>query len=248
MNRSPMVRATLRHRNTVLAFAAVAASLAAAPPCAAQMRVEVTPFVGAYLPRAGLASDTVRESGIDTYDLNGATVRQTSALIGGAQVGAWLGKQVAAEIAGGFSPSGTVTRHYACGGLVTEPFPSGCIVSAPQAAYVVMGGARLLVTSAPARLGRPALYVVAGWSVINRGGSGLDAAEQISGHALQRTYWGPIIGIGVRMPRTPTRGPRVELLRVQPGGQPQADWVLSVGLSVTLRGPSAPSTSTEQGQ
>src|SRR3989442_13626228 len=139
-----MARATLKHRTTVLAFAVASATLVAAPPCPAQMRVEVTPFVGAYLPGAGLSSDTVREGGIDTYYLSGATVRQTSALIGGAHLTAWLGKQIAVEIAGGFSPSGTVTRHYTCGGQVTEPFPSGCIVSDPQAAYVVMGSARLL--------------------------------------------------------------------------------------------------------
>jgi len=45
-----MVRATLKHRAAGLVLALAAATLAPALPCPAQVRLEVTPFVGTYLP------------------------------------------------------------------------------------------------------------------------------------------------------------------------------------------------------
>jgi hypothetical protein len=233
-----VVPTRLNHHVSGIALAGVAAALAAALPCPAQVRVEATPFVGAYLPGAALVIDTVMASYIDTYSVSGATVRQTSALIGGAQLTAWLGKQVAVEIAGGYSQSATVTRTYlGCECPAIGGCPSSCVSVNHRSARVVTGSTRLLVTFATPRLGRPSLYVVAGWGVVKHGGPGFDAAEQTAGTALQSTYWGPIVGVGVRMPLTPTRAPRVELVRVQPGTRPQADWVLSVGLSATLPSP-----------
>jgi len=73
----------LNHCTRGLACGVVAATLAAVLPCHAQVRVEATPFMGAYLPGAALVIDTVGESGIDTRYVSGATVRQTSALMVG---------------------------------------------------------------------------------------------------------------------------------------------------------------------
>ena len=188
--------------------------------------------MGAYLPGAALVIDTVGESGIDTRYVSGATVRQTSALIGGALLSAWWGRQVAVEVAGGYSPSGTVTRTYACN-IVLGRIPSDCYSVTRRSAHVVTGSARLLVSITPPRVGRPSLYVVAGGGVLKHGGPGFDAAEQTAGTSLQSTYWGLVVGVGVRMPLTSTRAPRVELVRVQPGTEPQADWVISVGFSAT---------------
>jgi hypothetical protein len=209
--------------------------------------LEVTPFVGTYLPGGALVIDTVFElTGTDTYYISGAAVRHQRALGAGAQLSAWFGSHVALEIAGAYAPSGTVTRTYACDCQATGGCPSNCVTSDPEAAYVVTGSARLLVPFAPPRVGRPSLYVVAGCSVVNHGGMGFDAAERIAGHALQSTYWGPIVGVGARLQLTPARAERVELVRIQQGTQPQADLVLSVGLSYTLRGPTVSSASTEQ--
>jgi hypothetical protein len=206
--------------------------LVAALPCLAQVRVEATPFVGTYVPGLALVLDSVSECGIDTCYVSGATVRQTTALIGGALLSAWLGKWVAVEIGGGYSPGRTVTGNYDCSCGI-----GGCFGSCPSethaSAHVVTGSARLLITLAPPKVRRPSPYVIAGGGVVNHGGRGFDAAEQTAGTALQSTYWGLILGVGVRMPLTPTRAPRVELVRVQLGTRPQADWVLAVGFSAT---------------
>ena len=219
-----------------LPLTACLVTFAAVHPCAAQVRVEVTPFVGVYFPGAHLVDmERAGDFGDDTYTLSGANVRQARALNGGGQLTAWLGNQVAIEVTGAYSPGETVTSTYACNCVVPGGcYPKPCVIDTDKSAHVVTGSARLLLAFAPPRVRRPSLYVVVGGGVVNHGGTGFHAAEQTAGTALQSTYWGPIVGVGVRLPLTPTRAPRLELVRVQPGSQGQADWVLSAGVSVSL--------------
>ncbi len=97
-----------------------------------------------------------------------------------------------------------------------------------------MASARLLVTLNAPRMREPSPYVVLGAGVVNHSGPGVDGAEQTLGTPIQRTYWGPIFGIGIRLPLTPANAARVEFVGVQPGTEPHGDYLLSVGLSTCL--------------
>jgi hypothetical protein len=99
------VRAPIRSLG-IISFSA----LTLARPCSAQVRVEVTPLVRAYVPGKDFASVVGTTSDCNPgWCFLGASLHQNSAPIVGAQITTWLGKQFAVEAAGGYSPSSLVT-------------------------------------------------------------------------------------------------------------------------------------------
>jgi hypothetical protein len=228
--------------------AASAATLAVVPPCSAQHAIEITPFVGAYLPGAARATASYGCFSVDTSCLDSTTVGQHNAAMGGVQLTAWFGRRFAAEMGVAYSPSRTVSRTSECGcTAIGGGGCSGCstLTASDASSRVVTGSARVLFTLRPSTLRHASPYGVAGIGVFHRSGPGVQAAEQTVGTAVPSTDWGPLIGVGVRVPVTSAFVPRAEFVLAEPGwGHRFGDLVFSLGLSKTLVG-QAPSVQTQ---
>jgi hypothetical protein len=233
--------AGLSHRARAVACGVVVAIFAAAAPCSAQVRVEFTPFGGAYVPRTDVVSvggQTCPNSFIGGWWCGGATVRQRNAPILGGQITSWFGNRFGIDFSLG----------YAFSGMVSQPLPGPALLSGGMAAvggdtsaHVVMGSARLLVSVTPP-MTRTSLYLVAGWSFVTHGGDGYAATVQTFGDPGS-TDWGPVLGLGARVELIPLLAPRAELQYYLYDAGPGAaishfrgDLVYSLGLSVTLSG------------
>jgi hypothetical protein len=236
----------LPHRSAAIcSFAVVsAATLAVVPPCSAQHAIEITPFVGAYLPGAARATASYGCFSIDTACLDSTAVGQHNAVMGGVRLTAWLSRRFATEVGVAYSPSGTVNRTTDCGCIAG----GGCFCSPPvtvadMSSRVVTGSARVLFTFTPPTLRHPSPYAVAGIGVFHRSGPGYQAAGQVAGTTVPSTDWGPVIGVGARIGLTPALATRAELQDYlyarRPGGDGgyfRGDFVFSLGLSATFFG------------
>jgi len=219
-------------------------TLAATQPCAAQVRVEVTPFVGAYLPNATVltvppspggclagstlpqhaATARVTGSLLGGLQCGGAHVHQRSAPIVGGQITGWLGSRLAVDLSLGYSWSGVVSEP-----CCSTFLPLG--VGGDTSAHVVIGSAQFLFV-APFTV-RSSLYLIVGGAFVAHRGDGY----AIIGNAP--TEWGVAFGVGVRTALTPTLTPRADLL-YKPAGEIDhlrgGEGVLSLGLAVALGG------------
>jgi hypothetical protein len=237
------MRATIRLLSLLLATLLAAATFAVSP-CAAQVRVEITPFAEAFMPNGDLGdyggtSEFTTPDG-EISESYSATPRGTS--VWGAQLTAWFGKQVAVELGAGYSPSASIAQQRTStwldgGPFATCDFPQTCTSTAEASTQLTVGSARLLVTLSPPTVGHPSLYVIAGVGVVNYNGAPLQ--EFGYGGA---TEWGPDLGVGVRMPLTATMAPRVELEDVFEPASIRNDLIMSAGLSVAVGGGRTPAS------
>ncbi len=85
---------------------------AAVAPCSGQARIEVTPFVGAYLPGNDFGSKIVTDGGVDERYTSGTSWGQEDAPIAGAQFAIWPGNRIAVELGPGIRRA---ERSTACG-------------------------------------------------------------------------------------------------------------------------------------
>jgi hypothetical protein len=166
------------------------ALLAVAVPCAAQVRIELTPLVGIYAPTAPVVIDETFSACpilLVCTRLNGSTARQQKAIAVGARLTAWFSQRFAMDLS--FEHSRTSVRGFA---PVDLCFAYTCSLfgSEDTAASVVTGSARLLVNviKLPPR---GAVYLVGGWGFESRGGPAYRAF--LSG---KTTNWGPVLGVG----------------------------------------------------
>jgi hypothetical protein len=225
---------------TRLGWLCVLAALGAAP-CAAQGRLELSPFAGLYVP----AAHVVDISAFCPGGPCGEVVAQGIAPIVGVRLTAWGSDRVGLDFSLGYSRS-RVTRH----GLLAE-IPSGVLVGRTATdtsgtASITTGSARVLIRLSP-HTDRSSLYLAAGLAVVSHGG---EAYSQVVGN----TGWGPVVGAVGRLQLaravtlraqlddyvysfsgTAVTGPPAYSLGVVAGNYKsrlQHDLVLSLGLSV----------------
>ena len=210
-------------------------SLVLAAPCAAQGSLEVTPFVGAYIPTENLVvvNPNTCAAGFVEVDFGQScpplapdtAARQASARVFGARVGWWFGPEGAIEVAAGYAPSR----------MNNTPGTS-------QSAAVVLGDARFLYRLR--QIDRASIYAVLGGSVVSHEGD--------PSAGLRGTGSGWVFGLGARLPITPflTLRPEVDdylypdplnpqnqsCSTCQTASGPQFDLVFSLGCSLTLFG------------
>jgi hypothetical protein len=215
----------------------VAAIFALAKPCSAQVRVELTPFVGSYRPIENL----VPTNGLaDFYTTN---VRQQAGLSFGGRVTAWLTDRLAIEGSYAYLEGGTArTVDEPCVDFLCGPVTS----NTPGHLWMVNGQLLFIVAG---RASSPVFYVSGGPSYIGNGDSELHYLPTV-GATIVRSP-GAVGGIGARftLPGTTfTFRAGVEdcvyVARLSgydgrsswAGSQLQNDLLLSTGLSVPLLG------------
>jgi hypothetical protein len=172
-------------------------TLVVTAPCSAQVRVEFTPLVGAYVPTTSLLS----EGTVPTSAYGAATttsVAQKSGLALGAQVTTWLGSRAAIDVSYVYSGSGAQQSAYFC-----SDFDIGCESSPGQTwGTTWMATARLRVV-AWRHGSNAAAYVLGGPACIGYSDQPQSPAQApISG--LTASNFGLVVGIGVGF-----RGPTV---------------------------------------
>ncbi len=212
-----------------------AVTLGAVTPCSAQ-RVELTPFMGAYLPNAnfdGVARGQICIPPVGCYLNLGESAQQENAVLGGVRVTAWVGQQVAVEVSVGYAASGIVTRGscntedawpLSCNsGICTSNI---CTFASSAAGSVTTGTAQVLVALTPSATGHPSWFLAAGGGFVSHD---IEVSESA------RTDWGPAFGVGVRLPVTSMLTPRAEVQLTSFGGE-GTDYTLTLGLSVALSG------------
>ena len=234
-----------RRLSTLLTFAI-------APPSAAQVRIELTPEFGAYLPNTNLV-ETVPGSCASEFDFLGdpcgtfgapVSIRQKTAPMVGGLITAWIGRRVGADVALGYAASTmTSVAPYSPPALATLPAVVG-----DTAAYVVSGSARMLYDLTP-QFRRASVYLGAGVAFVKHGGVGYDVTVQtFTGSVRGRTDWGPVLGIGARYQLSRALAVRGDLENCLFVHGPSAaiahfrgDFVASAGLSASL----SPSRATQ---
>jgi hypothetical protein len=208
--------------------------VAMSAPCAAQQRVDVTPFVG-FEPQTTLFGSTGGVPCVETLPgevaCPNAAVSENAALGFGARLTTWVGKRVALDLSVGRWDAGSDI------GSATADMTTGCL------------GVLFNFTS-PDSAG---FFVVGGLSFVSLGGSTYSSG---SPYASSQTDWGPVLGVGARVPFSPTLALRVEvedyLYRLTDvGGQAsgsagQHSLVFSAGPSVTLGGGRLPPSVTDR--
>lgn len=166
---------------------------------------------------------------------------ETSAFGFGGRLTAWVGTRVALDLSiGRWDAAGTVSS----GGLpCVVPFPGdsvcGGIGSPSGTADMTSGSLGVLFSFTPP--GGVGLFVLGGLSFVALGGSTYHSSSPV---APSQTDWGPVLGVGVRVPFSPTLGLRLEvedylyrLTDVGGAGSSSAGQhalVFSVGPSVTI--------------
>jgi hypothetical protein len=166
------------------AITSLAAILALAPltTAAAQGkgRVELTPYLGMYLPVADIIKETDLGSGISL------TFKQKSALTFGGRLSFGLSDRAALEGAFGYTSSDVRLEVSGVGG-------------AALGGTVMTGSARVLY-----RLNQPTAptgwHLIGGLAIVSRGGDIWDQIESGGTAVNGRTDFGAVIGGGVRLP------------------------------------------------
>src|ERR1700694_2911867 len=195
-----MVMATLKAR----AIAVAAATLATALPCSAQIRVEFTPFAGAYVPtsatiwpRSDFGCYHIELIGVPDF-CQGAMRQETSPAVGG-RITAWLNNRTGIDLSLGYSRS-----------RATGLPPSASLRD--TSASIVVGSARVLVNLTP-RMARTSFSVAAGFSFVAHGGEAYAAlnAYRLAYGSAGSTGWGPVLGVVGRFILVPPLAMRVDL-------------------------------------
>jgi hypothetical protein len=197
------------------------AMVAMSAPCAAQTKVDVTPFVGVgvyplttFSPACGQECPAPHRP--DSFD---------AIPTGGVEVGARLTTRLTKRLAFDFSVSGWEahgsTTWGASPGLLFD------ILSSPHhASLFIVGGVSVATLGGPAAPG------------------GLVGAYDFA--MPTQTVWGPVLGVGARVPLSPTLALRLEvedyLYRPTDVGGEVSALVFSVGPSVTLGGRRTPAS------
>lgn len=213
--------------------ALIIAMLGVAPLCSAQRAIEITPFVGAYVPgAASRATASYGCQGVDTYCIEGTAVGQDNAVIGGIRLTASFSRRFATEVGLAYAPSGTASQMYDCpcsANFGGQCFGCSFTTVADASSRLVTGSVLALVTPFLTRPHHRSLYVVAGIDGFHRSGPGFQAAVQAAGGAWPSTDWRPVIGLGARVPVSSSLAfaPRAEFTG-------HASYVFSLGLSKTL--------------
>lgn len=161
-------------------------------PCAAQVRVEISPFVGGYVPGGDFAN--IWGSGLDGY--SSESVRQDIAPALGVSLVACAGQKLALAVGVGYSASGTVTRGTTCSAIpVPGTFTCGPMSSDTSGSVVTASARALVFLTAPA-VRRPSFYLIAGLGWVGHsGGSPAGATND----------FGPDLGVGLRPPASGCR-------------------------------------------
>jgi len=225
--------ATFKHSVALRALnIVVAATLATARPCSSQVRVEFTPFAGAYVPTSarlwpapGTNCTLQVVSGVPNF-CDGTMRQETSPAVGG-RITAWLNNRTGIDLSVGYSGS-------------RARVPSTSLRD--TSASIVAGSARVLVNLTP-RMVRTSFYVAAGASFVAHGGDAYAAlnASRLAYDVLigSTTGWGPVLGVVTRFMLAPSLAIRADLedhhYKISGGGF-QNDLVFSLGLSATLLG------------
>jgi hypothetical protein len=244
-----------------------AVTFAAAPSCASQVRVEVTPFVGYYVPTQYVASSST-----------GFTLRQRAGLMPGATVTMWFTRWLGIEASVGYWETGASYPTYFFGPCaIGDNWEAHPVLLARRAARPlfqtecgspfsepVPGAGDVTIFSARALLNVPlarntAVYFMVGPATVRHGGyTGFNQMEDYGGPgspyavlSAATASIGVVAGVGmrVRVPGTPLN------VRAEAGDyhysvtmnlpeeffgaqrpETQNDLVISLGLSVALRG------------
>jgi len=222
------------HTNTVAWSVAVAMLTTA--PCSAQVRVDVTPFFGSYLPTSDLFP-----VGTLPNNASPSRLRQNAGLAVGGRVTAWLTNRFAIDGSYGYSGSGAEQAEYVYDNLLSD-----YIVTATTTGHISIVSARLLlvVVGSPSRA---ALYLLGGPAYVGHRDQALDPGGlhfDIAG--MTADTLGAVIGIGARFKVTNTKlAVRADLEHYRYGARfsgqvysanwsssrVQNDLVLSLGLS-----------------
>jgi hypothetical protein len=191
------VATVLRGTGPVVIRIAGVVSLVVTAPCSAQVRVEFTPLVGAYVPTTSLLSEgTVPIGG--SAAVTTTSVAQKSGLALGAQVTTWLGSRAAIDVSYVYSGSGAQQSAYSC-----SDFEIGCGSSQGRTwGTTWLATARLRVV-AWRHGSNAAAYLLGGPAYIGYSDQPQSPAQvPISG--LTASNFGLVVGIGVGF-----RGPTV---------------------------------------
>lgn len=194
-------------------------------------RVELTPYLGMYLPVADIIKETDLGSGISL------SFKQKSALSFGGRLSYGLSDRAALEGAFGYTSSDV-------------RFEVSGIGSASLGATVITASARVLY-----RLNQPASptgwHLIGGLAMISRGGDIWDQLQTGGATVDGRTDFGAVIGGGVRLPVGRRLALRIDVedyvhqakFTIDDGvtaldteSQLQNDLVVSVGLAIQLGG------------
>jgi hypothetical protein len=239
-----------RARTTrLLAACGVAVAMfATTAPCSAQVKVEFTPFAGAYVPTAHLVPMGTLP---DVYSiLSLASVRQKAGLALGSRITAWLTDRFAIDGSFGYSGSGAAQTGYidlACPCPSGVPFCCSWAVTSNATGHTWMASARLLFVvdrHPPSTV----LYILGGPAFVGHEDNPVfNPTPDYNFGAMTVRKPGAVVGIGARfkVPKTAlalraeledylyvARFSGYEGLAPWSSSQVQNDLLLSVGLAV----------------
>jgi len=215
-----------RMRGTVAIAGLVLASSVATPGAArAQAKFELTPFVGSFYPLAKMCSDCNK----DGSNVRGQLL--SSAVLGG-RFTYWFSPTMGLEANGAYTPSRI---------QVSAADTTGFVLGASAKGSVLLMNGRLLYRPA-----RTNLHFIIGAGIVHRGGNVWKTAHDSAGTKV--TSPAGILGIGVRAAVTPKFALNVSaegnFYSFDPmlgpsgnrsnGGKLQADFVVAVGVPITL--------------
>ena len=146
----------------------------------------------------------------------GSDIRRDNSLIMGARLTSWGRSPIGFELTGGFAPA----RVHVAGTTINED----------RNTQVFVGGLKLMVGLSPAN-SRFGIFLSGGPSLIRRG-------QDVANNRESVTDWGGVVGLGFRIPFSPSVGLRLETEDYFYGGdfdgsrKFQNDLVLSAGLAI----------------
>ncbi|HTR21661.1 MAG TPA: hypothetical protein VMH88_12470 [Gemmatimonadales bacterium] len=143
-------------------------------------QVEVTPFVGLYLPTSSVIQETA--VGLTVSGKHGTT------FLFGARLTYWTSPSVGLEASLGYTPS-SMTFSVDTGGVR--------VGSADTSAHVILGSARVLYKVGP-KGGDTDIHLLAGVGFISHGGAAYDLLGQGGGGISGTTDIGGVVGASVR--------------------------------------------------
>lgn len=150
-------------------------------PChLAGQQVEVTPFVGLYLPTANVIEESAL--GLTVSGKHGTT------FLFGARLTYWTSRSVGLEASLGYTAS-SMTFSVDTGGVR--------VGSADTSAHVMLGSARVLYKVGP-KSGDTDIHLLAGVGFISHGGAAYDLLGQGNGGISGTTDIGGLVGASVR--------------------------------------------------
>ena len=152
----------------------------------------------------------------NSFSTVGTDIKRDNSFIGGARLTFWGRSPIGFELTGGFAPARVRV--------------AGTTVNADRNTQVFLGGAKLMLGLSPAtsRLG----------VFLNGGASMIRVGNNVARDNESSTDWGGVVGLGLRIPFSPSVGLRLEAEDYFYGGdfdgsrKFQHDLVLSAGLAL----------------